>query len=137
MRSLSVLVLIASACTQSRSPPIPAAEDSFKQSHESVRLVLERHCGTCHRADLPTAQPVALAVFAINEPDWSARMSEAQLRSALYRIQNLVEIDGASFERDLRSSGGQAGGNDLQLVQQYVDQLLARRAIPKPEGKCS
>ncbi len=140
LRDAAVLVFLASACTQAQPPSVsanPAAEDVFQQRHEGVRLVFERHCGTCHRADLPSAQPGALAVFTINEPDWSARMSESQLRSAIYRIQNLVEIDGAAFERDLRAFAGQAGKDDLLLVQKYVDQLLERRAIRTPEKKCS
>jgi len=53
---------------------------------DDARIVLERHCGRCHVREYPTALPGALAVFDLRKPDWSARMSDAQLRSALWRL---------------------------------------------------
>jgi hypothetical protein len=42
---------IAAACSKPTPPPA------------GVQLMIETHCGTCHRSDQETAKPEALAVF--------------------------------------------------------------------------
>jgi mono/diheme cytochrome c family protein len=58
----------------------PAAAD------HDARLVLERHCGLCHREDSPSAKKGALAVFNLNRAEWYASLSETQLKSARSRL---------------------------------------------------
>lgn len=69
---------------------------------EPARAILEKHCGQCHRADQPTANPKALAVFTLNELDFSARMSNVQLDDALTRLREAMQVDRAdvaTFEK--------------------------------------
>jgi hypothetical protein len=53
---------------------------------EPARAVLEVHCGKCHRADSPDANPRALRVFTLNDVDFSARMNQQELRDMLGRF---------------------------------------------------
>jgi hypothetical protein len=54
---------------------------------EPARDVLVQACGSCHRPNLPTSNPRALAVFNLHEPVWYATMTDDQLRSLSRRIQ--------------------------------------------------
>ena len=82
------------------------------------RLILERHCGLCHIRDYPTARPGALAVFDLRDPDWSARMSDAQLRSASFRLGEPLPPDG---------SPNDVSDEERALFRRFVDEELARR----------
>src|SRR5262245_56088696 len=65
---------------------------------DQSRLILERHCGRCHIREYPTAVPRALAVFDLREPEWSRRMSDAQLTSAVWRLGEPLPPDGVPNE---------------------------------------
>jgi hypothetical protein len=86
---------------------------------DDARLVLEQHCGRCHIRDYPTALPRALAVFDLREPDWSARMSNAQLDSAIWRLGEPLAPDG--------DTNG-VTPEERARFQRYVDAERARRA---------
>jgi len=93
----------------------PATADALR---DDSRLVLEHHCGQCHIRDYPTALPRALAVFDLREPDWSARMSDAQLKSAAWRLGEPLPPDGKSNE---------VSADERARFQRYVDAELVRR----------
>jgi len=44
-------------------------------------------CGRCHRSDLPTSVPRALAVFDLTHDPWHDRMSAQQLEGLLERVR--------------------------------------------------
>jgi len=81
---------------------------------EAARNLLERKCGDCHRADSPRAQEKALAVFTLNEPDWSRRMTATQLKDALDRI-----------------AGGDASKDEVAAFTAFVKAEKARRAAAR------
>lgn len=83
---------------------------------EVARAVLERHCGTCHRSDQPTAQPKALAVYTLNDLDWSAKMTPLQLKDALDRLRGNGEVKPSEAD-------------DFQKF--YEAELKRRRAAPR------
>src|SRR5712664_2513654 len=59
----------------------------------SVRLVVEKHCGSCHDGALATAKPAALRIFDLQEENWTARMSEDRLKKVIGRTRNLQLTD--------------------------------------------
>jgi hypothetical protein len=67
-----------------RSPTLVAAQG-----------VVEETCGGCHRSDLDTAVPEALAVFDLWDPQWLARLDDARLDSLMFRLddQGIAEAD--------------------------------------------
>ena len=78
---------------------------------EPARAILEKHCGACHRSDQKTANPKALAVYTLNEIDWSARMTNVQIEDALTRLREAMEIDRA----------------DVAVFEKFVQAELRRR----------
>ncbi len=85
-RALLPLVLLLGCRSPVIEKPAPVV-GSHTALRDQARLVLESRCGSCHISSYPTAAPPALAVFDLLEPDWSRKMSEAQLRSALDRLE--------------------------------------------------
>lgn len=60
---------------------------------DAAREVLAQHCGKCHRGDLPTAVPGALAVFDLLEDPWYGRLAPKQLDGIVMRIRGTKAID--------------------------------------------
>jgi hypothetical protein len=60
---------------------------------EPARDVLVQSCGSCHRPELPTSKPRALAVFNLQDPMWYGTMTDDQLRSLGRRIQGASNIE--------------------------------------------
>jgi len=50
--------------------------------------IIEASCGGCHRSDLESAVPEALAVFDLWDPQWLARLDDAQHESMLVRLED-------------------------------------------------
>src|SRR5262249_40422192 len=50
-----------------------------------VRELIEQPGGSCHNSDRQTAKPAALKVFDLQEDDWTARMSNDQLKKVIGR----------------------------------------------------
>jgi hypothetical protein len=88
-----------------------AAARADNPYREAARNLLERKCGDCHRADSPRAQEKALAVFTLNEADWSRRMTTRELQDALDRI-----------------AGGDASKDEVAAFSAFVKTERARRA---------
>jgi hypothetical protein len=87
--------LLAAACARSPAPPAPSAPvDERTRLGEAARAVLDTHCGACHHRHLATALPGALAVYDLDEAEWPARMSDAQLDSAVWRLGEPLPPDG-------------------------------------------
>lgn len=101
MRAIAAVLTLCAACSGSRpAAPPPAARDSTPgTAHEAGHILLEQHCGACHRGDEPDAPAAALAIFDLTTDGWY-RMTPAQLRSAASRIRDQAGADGAAqFER--------------------------------------
>ena len=55
----------------------------------SVRELVQQNCGSCHDGSLATAKPAALKVFDLREQDWTAKMSDEQVRKLLGRAKSM------------------------------------------------
>lgn len=76
------------------SPPVetPSAklpEQAFAVLGADATLVLAQHCSPCHDSLDSEANPGALDVFDLEEPQWWLTMSDAQLEEARTRVQEL------------------------------------------------
>lgn len=112
---------VATAQTMLVALWVPLAENAIVakvkaepgQLESAVRGLIEQHCGSCHNSTRQTAKPGALKVFDLNEHDWTARMSNDQLKKVI----------------------GRANGTDLppaqrQRIADYINQKLKERAVP-------
>jgi hypothetical protein len=70
-----LLALLVAGCTDPRVA-----------RRDEARAVLAAHCGSCHERHLETALPEALAVYDLDEREWAARMSNAQLEGASWTL---------------------------------------------------
>ena len=95
-----------------------AEKESLTQLRDQARLLLESHCGECHIQGYPTARAGALRVFDLMEADWSAPMTEAQLRNALWRLGEL--LDEHANPRNVSES-------DRAIFKRFVDAEVERR----------
>jgi hypothetical protein len=69
----------------------PMTRDELR---DRARLVLEPRCGSCHISSYESAKPGALAIFDLAAIEWSEKMSELQLKDALYRLDGPLPPDG-------------------------------------------
>ena len=72
-----------------------SADGHLNPWSDAARDVLAQHCGNCHRGDLPTAVPGALAVFDLLENPWYGRLTPKQLDSILLRVRGTTAMDPA------------------------------------------
>jgi hypothetical protein len=82
----TVLIAVAACVLAGCHAGSPHGPQPLAVNREQARSTLAQHCGTCHASSLPSALPGALAVFDLDQPDRSARMSDAQLRNASWRL---------------------------------------------------
>jgi hypothetical protein len=121
------LLFACGALASCRGPDRVATTDAGARVHapaaetlrDEARLTLERHCGACHIRDEPTALPRALAVYDLREPDWSARMNDAQLHDAVTRLGEPLPPDGK--ENDVSPA-------ERATFARFVDAEVARRS---------
>ncbi len=104
-----------------------AGEPARIALRDGARLVLERHCGSCHVPDSPTAFPGALAVYDLREEEWAHKMSQRQLEQLGWRIR-----DGALFDEFDVANKGKAppptpSDQEQQIVRDYVGAEIAAR----------
>jgi hypothetical protein len=116
---LGCIVFGALACSKKPTPtptptPTPAATDIAPLRSEA-KVVLEKHCGLCHREDSPQAKKLALAVFNLNAGDSFASMSADRLRSARRRLA------------DAPTGGDPASPEDVARFDAFMQAELARR----------
>src|SRR5262245_25020220 len=75
------------------SAPVAAAtvEAAVAMAPTPARIpaAFDHHCGECHRSDLPTAKPKALAVFDLTHEDWLAKMTKSQVEAAILRMKGM------------------------------------------------
>jgi len=107
--------LLAGSACKTESAQKPQEIDALR---EEARVVLEDNCGQCHVSTYPTALPRALAIFDLAETNWSARMSEAQLKSASFRLTQPLPPDGDE---------NRATARDRKLFERFVHLELAGR----------
>jgi hypothetical protein len=92
-RWIAITCLLGAGCTPGArgipAPPTPAAPDRA----DAARDVLVHHCGRCHRSDLPSAVPGALAVFDLTEDLWYRNVTGEQFDSVLHRLRAEKDID--------------------------------------------
>ena len=112
----ALLVLAACAGGCARRAPSPTVDDDGR---DRARLVLEEHCGECHIGGSDTAITAALRVFDLTEPDFTARMSDAQLANALWRLGE--PLDEHARPRVVTTA-------DRALVASFIALERARRA---------
>jgi hypothetical protein len=125
--ALVVLSLAAGVVRQPAAAPTADPARSSLGDGNQARLVLERHCGTCHREDSPEAKRGALAVFNLNRADWAAAMSEDRLRDARNRLRDM-QPKGRSDDKVLDGLfGGTTTADEVALFDGFVDSELHRR----------
>jgi hypothetical protein len=74
----------------SASPPPPAllAPAELQAVRAQIHAFATTHCGTCHKASLPTAKPAALAIYNLDAENWSSTLTAAQLEGGFTRRLN-------------------------------------------------
>ncbi len=135
-RTALVLSVVAlTACSRSRAAPRPADDagagvalaqpgSDLVPLRESAREVLDRNCGECHTTGSPLALKRALAVYDLAQLDWSAHMTDAQLRDAEGRLHG----DLAPTRDEDEARPMQVTPQELDRFHAFVEQEIARRA---------
>jgi len=81
--------------------PAPAPETVISVLGLEAGMVLAEHCTPCHDSTAPEANPAALQVYDLEQPQWWLTMSDAQLEDLRMRIQ---ELEAASDDQRRRVS---------------------------------
>jgi hypothetical protein len=90
--------LVGPAGAESAPPAEPLVE-----LREAAREALRSSCGRCHDHARPTARPAALRIFDLQEPDWSARVTDEQMDHMVGRFEgfHMPEADRVTVQRFL------------------------------------
>lgn len=80
------------------APALPSTPSKLSELREDARQLAAQRCGSCHSSTSSSAKPRALQVFDTERPEWTSRMSDAQLRKALQRF-GAPSIPPAELER--------------------------------------
>ena len=91
--TVGVCLLAASCVPATRLPAPSAPPPAVPAQAAAARDVLVYHCGRCHRGDLPTALPGALAVFDLTDDLWYGGLGPEQLESVLQRLRAKDDLD--------------------------------------------
>jgi hypothetical protein len=78
------------ACLDPAPAPTPPSEQA--RWSEPARDALVPACGSCHRSDLPTAKPGALAVFDLTKDPWWVTIKEEEYEGLLKRVRGSSDI---------------------------------------------
>jgi hypothetical protein len=92
-----------------------AGETELDHLREPAREALKASCGRCHDHALPTARPQALRIFDLAEPEWSARLTGAQMDHMVARFESFRMPE-----------------SDRVAVQRFLDAERARRSSQPP-----
>jgi hypothetical protein len=87
VRLLLWTALLGLCASPARADP---ADDEYLRLRGQSRELVNKSCGECHDGARKTAVPKALAVFDTRDADWTAHMSEKQLRAASGRLADKV-----------------------------------------------
>ena len=80
--------------------PHGAAAAGATLASERARQVLKgARCGVCHDSKVSAENAKALAVYDLAEPQWAARMNDAQLPRLMGRLKSATERDQAVVRR--------------------------------------
>ena len=91
---LGACLLLTSCVPAARPAPAPSAVPAQVPAQaEAARDVLVYHCGRCHRSDLETALPGALAVFDLSDDHWYRGLRPEQVASMLRRLEAKDDLD--------------------------------------------
>ena len=90
--------LAACATTDEAPPPASNAGSASVTTAanpwlDPAREVLVQHCGQCHRGDLPTALPKALAIYDLTRPIWNEHLVPPQYDGILTRVRESAAIE--------------------------------------------
>jgi mono/diheme cytochrome c family protein len=119
LTSALLVAVLAVGCRRAAAPNELAA------LREHARGILERHCGECHVPERSTALAGALAVFNLRQADWAQRMSERQLRNALWRLGEPIPPEGRPND---------VSDAERAAFSRYVEAEIAHRSISLPAG---
>lgn len=107
MRALVSLVLVGSmACCPARNRPAPVASTGAavaaplaekRLSLFELHSLSVQHCASCHQSSVSREKPAALAVFDLDQSDWSTGLSRGQLAVFFQRMQG--ELDASTRAR--------------------------------------
>jgi mono/diheme cytochrome c family protein len=81
--------------------PAPPPPKMTNEIADHARDALVPTCGSCHRSDLPTAKPNALAVFDLTKDPWWATIKDDQYDALLKRVagtSGIADEDRAAIE---------------------------------------
>lgn len=113
----AVCALLLSACAQrpvarEGAEPVAAAPPPADPLllRQRLRELAKTHCGSCHQASLPTANPAAVKIHNLDSDDWPATLSAAQLEGGFTRRLN-----------------GRLDENDRRWLRAFVEQEVALR----------
>ena len=87
LRAFAIVTL--AACRGADAKPA-----ALTAQREETRAILLQHCGECHDPARKSALPAALAIFDATATNWSAHMTPAQLRNALWRLGEPIPPEG-------------------------------------------
>ncbi len=114
-----VLLLAASACAARPVRPAPArSHEPSPLTQSELHALSVRHCAACHQSSVSRERPAALAVFDLDQADWSAGLASAQYAVFYQRMQG--ELDAPTRRRLLayteRAAGEKADGAELSAA---------------------
>lgn len=112
-KRVALAVALVAGCHR---PDVPAVTPA--PLRDQARLVLEAHCGECHIRGYDSAKAGALGIFDLMEADWATRMTEPQLRNALWRL-------GEPFDEHAQPRAVPEA--DQKLFERFVEAELHRR----------
>jgi mono/diheme cytochrome c family protein len=88
---LLLVLLGVTIASGGRAAPEKEPEPATALS-DHARDALVPACGSCHRSDLPTAKPGALAVFDLTKDPWWATIKADQYDALLRRVRGIRDI---------------------------------------------
>ena len=86
------LAAVATAGWACLEPEPASAPATTLEWSERARDALVPTCGTCHRSDLPTAKPGALAIFDLTKDMWWVTLTEEHDAGLLKRVKGSSDI---------------------------------------------
>ena len=95
--------------TLAAASPLGAKDGSMARAREVLR---SSGCGSCHDSGVSAEHRAALAVYDLVEPEWPARMSDAQLPKLLGRLKS-------------------APAAERKIVQEFIATELKTRALDR------
>jgi|RhiMethySRZTD1v2_1073278.scaffolds.fasta_scaffold41858_4 hypothetical protein len=90
---IAALASVGWACLDPGTEPATATITPQMKWSEPARDALVPACGSCHRSDLPTAKPGALAIFDLSKDVWWEGLSADHDAGFLMRVRGTKSIE--------------------------------------------